>query len=239
VSIDGQGDQRGAARSTRHAPLVALALAGAAVAAAVGLAVTGALPGPADIEAFLLERGAWGPVAFVGSMTAGMALGIPGMAWMVPAGLVWPYPAALALSWLGVMSASVVGFVFARWVGRDWVAARIPPRLAALDLRLGHQGLRPVIVLRILTGGLAPADWLLGVSSVPWRTFLVGTAIGSVPGVFMAVVAGGGLAGWALDQPGPVLAGVAAAGVAGLVAAVLLRHRFDAAARRWRRPARR
>jgi uncharacterized membrane protein YdjX (TVP38/TMEM64 family) len=213
-----------------------LALGGLAVVVVASAAVvlSGGAPSAGRVEELFVESGPWGPVVFVVSIVAIQPLGVPGIVWMAPAGLIWPIPVAIALSWLGNMGASSVGFAFARWMGRDWVAARIPPRLVALDARLGHRGVAPVVGLRILTGGLAPADWLLGLSSVRWRTFLVGTAIGMVPGVTMAVVAGGGVLGWALDQPPWLLGVLVAVGALALAAVVVLRHRLDAVARRLR-----
>jgi uncharacterized membrane protein YdjX (TVP38/TMEM64 family) len=211
----------------------ALALGGLAVvvAAAAAVVLSGGAPSARRVEELFVESGPWGPVVFVVSIVLVQPLGVPGIVWMAPAGLIWPIPVAIALSWLGNMGASSVGFAFARWMGRDWVAARIPPRLVALDTRLGHRGVAPVVGLRILTGGLAPADWLLGLSSVRWRTFLAGTAIGMVPGVTMAVVAGGGVLGWALDQPPWLLGVLGVLAVMGLAALVVLRHRLDAVAR--------
>jgi uncharacterized membrane protein YdjX (TVP38/TMEM64 family) len=214
----------------------ALALGGLAVVvvASAALVLANGAPSASRMEELFVESGPWGPVVFVVSIVLIQPLGVPGILWMAPAGLIWPIPVAIGLSWLGNMGASSVGFAFARWIGRDWVAARIPPRLVALDARLGHRGIAPVVGLRLLTGGLAPADWLLGLSSVRWRVFLVGTAIGMVPGVTMAVVAGGGVLGWALDQPPWTLGVLGALAAAGVAALVTWRHRLDAVARRLR-----
>jgi uncharacterized membrane protein YdjX (TVP38/TMEM64 family) len=45
----------------------------------------------------------------------------------------------------------------------------------------------------LVFGQLPPADWLLGVSKVSTRNFLIGTGIGIIPGVVLFVVAGGGM----------------------------------------------
>ena len=50
-----------------------------------------------------------------------------------------------------------------------------------------------IVLLRPVFGQLAPADWLLGVSKVSTRNFLIGTAIDIITGVVLLVVAGGGL----------------------------------------------
>lgn len=60
------------------------------------------------------------------------------------------------------------------------------------DDRLETGGIWPVVLLRLVFGQLPPADWLLGVTKVSTRNFLVGTGIGIIPGVVLFVVAGGG-----------------------------------------------
>ena len=90
-----------------------------------------------------------------------------------------------------------------RWLGRDWVAARVPTWLARLDRRFAASGAGGVLLLRLITGQLPAADWLLGLSEVRWRDFLVGTAIGIVPMTLLFVLVGRGLVAWVVDR-GPV-----------------------------------
>lgn len=176
-----------------HPRLIAVLLA--AGAAALFLASGGYpwLRGDGNVERLLTETGIVGPVAFVVVMWLTQPFGIPGFVYMAPAGLVWPDPLAIALAWVGNMGASYIAFSFARWFGRDWVSTRIPTRMRVYDDRLETGGLGPVIMLRLVFGQLPPADWMLGVTKVPTRTFLIGTGIGIIPGVVFFVVAGGGI----------------------------------------------
>ena len=59
----------------------------------------------------------------------------------------------------------------------------------------------PIVGLRVVFGQLPPADWLLGVSKVSQRNFVIGTGIGIVPGVFLFVLLGGGLFDLLVDMP--------------------------------------
>ena len=178
-------------------------LAGLAIIAALAVALGGYgwATGEGNIENLLTDTGIVGPLIFVGIMWLTQPLGVPGLVFMVPAGIVWPYPLAIALSWIGNMGASYVAFAFARWVGRDWVQLRIPKRMYPYNDRLATGGLWPVILLRLVFGQLAPADWLLGVSKVSTRNFLIGTGIGIIPGVVLFVVAGGGMFEYLRDMP--------------------------------------
>ncbi len=171
------------------------------------------LSDPDQVIDLLRDSGWIGPVIFVVSMWLIQPFGLPGVFFMLPAAVVWPWPAALVLSWVGNMGASTIAFLFARWFGRDWVTHRIPTRIAHYDHRLASGGLGPVIMLRVATGQLPPADWFLGVSRLSFGTFFIGTAIGILPGIFMAVVVGGSVLTWALDRPMLLAVGVLAAGL--------------------------
>ncbi|MEZ5372096.1 MAG: VTT domain-containing protein [Microthrixaceae bacterium] len=179
------------------------ALAAAVVAATLFVAFGGLgwVLEDGNVEELLTETGALGPAIFIGIMWVTQPFGVPGFVYMVPAGIVWPFPLAVAVSWVGNMGSSYLGFSFARWFARDWVSERIPPRMHVFDQRLAEGGLMPVIALRLVFGQLPPADWLLGVTKISRARFLVGTAIGIVPGAVIAVVAGGGLVRLLFDLP--------------------------------------
>ncbi len=195
----------------RLAVLVLLGCA-AVVVAASGLGDQ--LADPDEVESFLRDRGWVGPLVFVAVMWALQPLGIPGVAFMVPAALVWPAPVAMALSWVGNMGASFLAFAFARWVARDWAQARLPDRLRLWDHRLAAGGVRQVAVLRVFTGQLTPADWLLGVSSVRVTPFLIGTGIGIVPVIVIVVLAGASIGSWLFASPARWGSALAVAAVA-------------------------
>lgn len=181
--------------------------------AAIVVAVVGALiwfiaSGTAstffDEDAFRNRIEGWGiagPIGFVALMWAFQPFGLPGVLFMVPASLVWSDPVAIALSWIGNMGASWIAFEVTRRFGRDWVSSRIPERLQRFDERLAAGGVWPVFVLRVLTGQIPAADWLLGISSVRRGPFLIGTGLGILPGIVLIVVWGADLLGWLGDRP--------------------------------------
>ena len=180
---------------------MALASLAAAASALFMFGGYGWITGEGNIEALLTDTGVVGPVIFILVMWLTQPLGVPGFVYMVPAGIVWPYPLAIALSWIGNLGASYIAFSFARWFARDWVKARIPPRMHRYDDRLEEGGVIPIVLLRLVFGQLPPADWLLGVTKVSQRNFLIGTAIGIIPGVILFVVVGGGLIDLLRDIP--------------------------------------
>jgi uncharacterized membrane protein YdjX (TVP38/TMEM64 family) len=187
----------------------------ALVAAGVAFIVLGGWDFVSDgdrVEEFFTERGALGPIVFILIMWALQPAGVPGLVFMVPAAVVWPLPTAIALSWIGNMGASTIAFVIARYLAHGWAQEHMPTRLKTWDERLSNGGLREVFLLRVVTGQLTPADWLLGVSGVRLRTFLLGTGLGIIPGIVLATTVGGSLVDLMGDRQTrlPILLGLAA-----------------------------
>jgi uncharacterized membrane protein YdjX (TVP38/TMEM64 family) len=162
--------------------------------------------------------GPWGPILFVALFSLLEAFGVPGLVFIAVAIVVWPPWQAFPLIWAGSVGAGCVGFVFARTLGRRWVAAHLPERFRRVDARLATSGLRYVIAVRVLFYLATPAHWLLGLSGVPLRTVLVGSAIGFLPGAAVWAFAGGSLFEWISAQP-PTAWVAAGAAVAAFLAA--------------------
>lgn len=201
-----------------------VATAAVVVTAVIIVFVTGDfVPESEEIEEFFTDSGALGPIVFVLAMWILQPLGVPGVMFMVPAAVVWPLPVAMVLSWIGNMGASTIAFVVTRWVARAWAQAHLPDRLRVWDQRLSAGGYNEVIVLRLITGQFPPADWVLGISNIGFRQFLVGTGIGIIPGIVLITVAGGGLVPWIFAEPVRVV--VASAVTALAVAALWWRRR--------------
>jgi uncharacterized membrane protein YdjX (TVP38/TMEM64 family) len=136
------------------------------------------------------DNGAVGPLVVVGLMTLLVPIGVPGLFFVIPAAAIWSWPIAVAVSWAGGCTSSFVGLAFARTTGRVWVADRLPRRLHAWDRRLSDGGFWTVVGFRIVTYLLAPADWILGLTAIPWSTLVLGTVVGLLP-ITVAYVLGG------------------------------------------------
>jgi len=159
----------------------------------------------AAVRDIFARLGLFGPILYVVSFALLEPFFVPGVAFIIPGAVLWPFPTLFALSWLGSVGAGVVGFGFARYLGREYVERHLPRRFHRYDERLATAGLRTVIVIRMTFFLAPPAHWLLGLSSVSFGTFLLGTAIGFLPGIFLLSYviefAGGTLIEWLRSQP--------------------------------------
>lgn len=160
------------------------------------------------VEELLTDSGPWGPVAFVLAFVALQPLSLPGALLIIPATFVWPWWQVTIYSVIGGLVASLAGFVLARWLARDWIEQRLPDRLLPWRQRVVEHELLAVIGLRVVTGYAPPADWLLGLSPVRLRAFVLGTVLGLVPGTAVMAIWGDDAVRWVGGAP--LLAGVVA-----------------------------
>ena len=167
----------------RKAPIAKLALVLTAVLVLVvahQLGIFEQFADPTGMKRALVELGPWGYVAFIAAYALLQPFGFPGTVFIWSAPLIWPWPIAFALSMTGTMAASVVGFLFARFIARDWVAARIPEKFRRHDEALGRHAFATVFVLRFVFWMPPPLHAFFGVSRVGFATHFWGSLTGYV-----------------------------------------------------------
>lgn len=174
---------------------------------AVGLAIVLGTPDIAAMRSRIDAAGVWGPALFF-ALYATLAL-IP-----CPKGLFTAAGGALFGLWAGAglaLSAALVGAVLSfgigRLLGREAVNRLIRGRLARVDALLADHGLSAVLIVRLIP--LVPfiaINYASGLSGVRFRHFVVGSAIGMVPGTLAYAALGAyGTNPWGLALAGSAL----------------------------------
>lgn len=123
-----------------------------------------------------------------------LSIAFPLSALEAAGGLLFPFPAALTVNLCGVLLAHCLPFFLGRreQAGLDAMIHR-HPRLSRLQPAPQHPG-RTVLLLRL--AGAAPGDLVslwLGAVGVPFRAYLPGDFIGSIPRVAAATLFGSAL----------------------------------------------
>jgi uncharacterized membrane protein YdjX (TVP38/TMEM64 family) len=160
----------------------------------VALAVAGAyfLAGPlremklSDAGEALRTMGPQGILLFLLVFSLVQPLFVSSHLFTFTATLVWGQPLAFVLTWVGAILASMTAFGFARYVGRDFVQARLPARFRDLDARLERSAFRTILVLRALFWCAPPLGFAAGVSRVNGMTHHLASALGCIPQVFLS-----------------------------------------------------
>ncbi|ACU97400.1 TVP38/TMEM64 family protein [Saccharomonospora viridis] len=161
------------------------------------MAVLVPIPGPTQLRTWAEGLGGVGVVAFFAAYAVFTAAPIPRTVFNLAAGLLFGEFVGVSVALASTVLSGLLGFLLARSLGRDAVLRQLhrkPVRL--VNDRLAHGGALAVASLRLIPViPFAPLSYLCGVSSLPLRPYLVGTAVGSFPGTVAVVVLGDALTG--------------------------------------------
>jgi uncharacterized membrane protein YdjX (TVP38/TMEM64 family) len=134
------------------------------------------------LKLWIASMGAWGPLIFALLTTLVVAAGAPRI-WMAAfGGFAFGWFAGAVLTLIGTLSGCWVTFTYARWLGREWVQARLGKRFTRLNDLLQRHGMVMTFVLRSAPiGNNHVLNLILALSPISRRAFLLGTAFGVLP----------------------------------------------------------
>jgi uncharacterized membrane protein YdjX (TVP38/TMEM64 family) len=161
------------------------------------LGVFHAAEDPHRLAEKLVALGVWGYVAFIVAYTLLQPFGLPGTVFVFAAPLIWPWPTAFALSMTGTMAASSVGFMFARFVARDWISPRIPKRFRKYDEALAERAFATIFTLRFVFWMPPLLHAFFGVSKVRFWTHFWASFAGYLLPLFLVSFFGQRVVDWA------------------------------------------
>lgn len=184
------------------------------VASAVVLALILGTPDIAAMRSRVDAAGPWGPILFV-TLYAGLSLiPFPKALLTAAGGALFGLWAGAGLSLAGALVGAVVSFGLGRLLGRDAVDRLIRGRLARVDALLADHGLAAVLVVRLVP--ILPftaINYASGLSSVKFRHYVLGSAVGMVPGSLAYAALGSyGTKPWGLAAAGSALIVLVAGG---------------------------
>ncbi len=150
------------------------------------------------IAAFLewVQRaGLWGALLFGLAYIPAAVLLVPASVMTLGAGFVFGVAKGTAIVSLGSTAGAAAAFIVARTVGHDWVVGRTAawPALGAVARAVENEAFKVVLLTRLAP--LFPFNLLnyaFGLSSVPFRTYLLASWIGMLPGTIMYIYLGAG-----------------------------------------------
>ncbi len=187
---------------------------------ALGIAVL-ALPvlDPAGVRSWVRAVGPAAAVLFVLGHAVVTVAPFPRTVFTLSAGLLFGPVLGVALSLGGTTVSALLAFVLVRTAGRDVVAPWLHRgSLRRIDARLGARGWPAVASLRLIPAvPFSLLNYASALSSMRLRQFLVGTAVGIVPGSVAVVLLGDALTGTTSSTLIGVSVLCAAVGVVGLL----------------------
>jgi uncharacterized membrane protein YdjX (TVP38/TMEM64 family) len=149
----------------------------------------------AAVRRAVAASGAWGPVVYVVLHVLVTLVPVPKNLLAGIAGVLFGLTAGIALSWTASMVSALVGFYLARRLGRDAVEELTGPRVETVRRILHEHGRLSVVIARLTpVVPFTVVNYAAGISPVTRRDYLLGTAVGVLPGT-VAYVAVGASAG--------------------------------------------
>lgn len=197
-----QGHRNRAIRAGRRRALLRMA---ALVAMLVLLAVVTLrfpLPALQDLRTTLRGTGAWGMAGFVLGYAALTLSPLPKNILSVAAGLAFGLWTGIVLVYCGAMLGATGAFWLGRWLGRDAVEKFTGTRVRRVDAALRRRGILSVIGVRLVPVlPFTAINYAAGLTSIRWRSYFLGTALGILPGTAAYVTLGayGTEPGWQLE----------------------------------------
>ncbi|MBF0561920.1 MAG: TVP38/TMEM64 family protein [Alphaproteobacteria bacterium] len=146
------------------------------------------------IDERVRDHGLAGTVLFIASGTLLTGVGLPRQVLCFLGGYAFGFVEGTALSLVSTLFGCVGTFYGARWLGRDFVAARFPGKIRRIDDFLHDNPLSMTLLLRLLPlGSNALTNLVAGVSAVGAIGFLTGSALGYLPQTAVFALLGSGI----------------------------------------------
>ncbi|GAC1492541.1 MAG: hypothetical protein NVS2B15_12540 [Pseudarthrobacter sp.] len=167
----------------------------------------------------------WGPAVFVLGYAALTLTPVPKNVLSIGAGVVFGFAGGVWVVVVAALLGALAAFWLGRWLGREAVENYTAARVGRLDEVLRRRGVIAVVGVRLVPVlPFTAINYLAGVTSVAWWQYLVGTALGILPGTLSYVTLGAfGLQfGWQVQA---ALAVLGLLTLAGLVVAVRRRRK--------------
>lgn len=120
---------------------------------------------------------------FVAAYAVAAALALPAMPLTLAGGIIFGVAKGAALNWMAATTGATGSFLLARWLGADAVRSLLGQRAERVAWLTYNANVTTILRLRLIP--MVPFDGLsvaAGLAGVPLRAFVVGTALGTIPG---------------------------------------------------------
>lgn len=147
-----------------------------------------------QLQTWLKQAGLWAPVIYIVLYTVGTILILPSTPLNLSGGAIFGAWWGTLWTTIAAVIAAVVAFAFTRTVGRDVVARKFAGRWEAMDAEMRQGGVFYMFAIRLLP--IIPyglVNFAAGLTSIRFKDYLVGTVLGTVPGILPFVMMGSGL----------------------------------------------
>jgi uncharacterized membrane protein YdjX (TVP38/TMEM64 family) len=163
------------------------------VATGIGVLILGGIDRH-QLQTWLETMGIWAPIIYIALYTVATILILPSTPLNMSGGAIFGYWWGTLWTTIAAIAAAILAFAFTRSIGRELVAKKLAGRWEAIDAEMRQGGLFYMFAIRLLP--LIPyglVNFAAGLTGIRFQDYLVGTVLGTLPGVLPFVMMGAGL----------------------------------------------
>lgn len=163
------------------------------VTTGIGILAIGGIE-PQQLQQWLEAMGGFAPVIYILLYTVGTLLILPSTPLNLTGGAIFGIWWGALWTTIAALVAAVVAFAFTRTIGRELVTKKLAGRWQAVDAEISQGGLFYLFAIRLLP--IIPygiVNFVAGLTSIKFRDYLIGTFLGTLPGVLPFVMMGAGI----------------------------------------------
>lgn len=124
--------------------------------------------------------------AFIGLYALACVLALPGSILTLAGGAIFGVWPGTLYNLVAATLGATLAFLIARYLGRDFVAARLGGWAERLDRRIGDHGFRTILILRVaFVVPFNAMNYASGLTSVRLRDYVLGSLVGMLPATFI------------------------------------------------------
>lgn len=162
------------------------------VATGLGMILLGGIDRQ-QLEISLAKMGIFAPLIYVLFYTIGTLLILPSTPLNLTGGALFGIWWGTFWTTVAAMIAAIAAFTFTRTIGQEAIAKKFAGRWEAIDGEIRQGGLFYMFSIRLLP--IIPyglVNFAAGLTSIRWRDYVIGTFLGTLPGVLPFVMIGAG-----------------------------------------------
>ncbi|HAC63069.1 MAG TPA: TVP38/TMEM64 family protein [Cyanothece sp. UBA12306] len=158
----------------------------------IGVLLIGGID-PEKLQAWLNKMGIWAPIIYIILYIIATLLILPSTPLNLSGGALFGTWWGTLWTTVAAILAAVIAFAFTRTMGREYIARKLAGKWEAMDAEMHHGGFFYMFAIRLLP--IIPygiVNFAAGLTSIRFRDYFLGTAIGTVPGIVPFVMMGAG-----------------------------------------------
>ena len=167
-----------------------------------------------QLQLWLQQMGIWAPVLYILIYSIATICILPSTPLNLTGGAIFGAVWGTVWTSIAAILAAILAFGFSRTIGRSLVERKLAGKWESIDREMQQGGFFYMFAIRLLP--LIPygiVNFAAGLTSIKFRDYLLGTLLGTVPGILPFVMMGAGLTALKQGDVLPMLVGLALTGM--------------------------